>query len=301
MQEDMDPALDPTLDQLSRRKFIGRVGAGAVTAAAIGTGAGAQEKKASAVDDPHIEHHNVTFTSGSQKVEGFLAKPKGGGKHGSVIVIHEIFGVTDHIKDVTARLAKAGYNALAVNFFTREGAPPKLDGDFAPLMAFVNKIPDSQVLNDIQAAATYLRSQPGSNGKVGTVGFCWGGYYSMLASTLGSPGKKNILNAVVAYYGRIKLPPNTDRAMKPHSPLEAVPTMHAPLLGHFGALDTGITPEDAAALREELKKDHKTGEVYVYEGAGHAFNNDTRESYNAAAAKLAWGRTLDWFGKYLKG
>lgn len=292
MTEDMDPALDPALDQVSRRSFLESMSVSTFAVAILGPEAIGAQKSTRALDDTNLVHEEVKFPSRDAQMEGFLCRPKHETKRGSAVVIHEIFGLTDHIRDVACRLARAGFNGLAVNFFTREGRPPEAFGP--ELMAFVNKIPDDQIVGDVRAAAAYLRGRSDSNGKVGTVGFCWGGNVSMLAD-----GEIPDLNAAVAYYGRIRLPEGTDRTVKPHSPIELAPQMHAPLLGHFGATDTGIT-QDVPALREELKKHNKTAELYVYEGAGHAFNNDTRPSYNADAAKLAWRRTLEWFDRYLQ-
>jgi carboxymethylenebutenolidase len=211
-----------------------------------------------------------------------------------VIVVQEIFGVNDHIRDIACRLAKAGFIGLAVNYFAREGKPPSTEGGFGPVMEFVAKIPDSQVLSDTRAAVAYLRQRPDSNGKVGIVGFCWGGRVVMLAAA-----EVEHLDAAVAYYGRIRAREKT--ANQPHAPIELVAQMKTPLLGHFGALDRGIPVTDVEALREELKKYGKTAEIHIYEGANHAFNNDTRESYHPEAAQLAWKRTREWFDRYLKG
>lgn len=289
--DDMDPALDPSLDHVSRRRFLERMSAGTFAAAFVGKEALPQEKTPASLEDKSLVHDEVTFSSQGKRVDGFLCHPKGGGKRGSVIVIHEIFGLTDHIRDIACRCAKAGFNGLAVNFFTREGKPP--EGFGPPLMEFVGKIPDSQVIGDIAAAAEFLKKRPDSNGKVGTVGFCWGGRFSMLADA-----EVHSLNAAVAYYGRIRQANKS--ANQPNGPIDVVEKMHAPLLGHFGANDQGIPPVDAEALKEALKKHRKTAEIYEYEGAGHAFNNDTREAYHEPSAKLAWHRTLEWFDKYLK-
>jgi carboxymethylenebutenolidase len=289
--DQIDPALDPKLDQLSRRSFLGQAGAGAAAAAALATGACAQAGQ-KALEDTSLKHEDITFESGGQKVKAFLCRAAGEKKRGAVIVVHEIFGLNDHIKDVACRFAKAGYDGLAVDFFTREGAPPELKGDFAPLMAFVNKIPDRQIMGDVAAAARHLNARDVSNGKVGIVGFCWGGRVTML-----SAAKVKEIDAASAYYGRITAPAKTEN--QPESPMDLVASMKAPLLGNFGETDTGIT-KDVEPFREALKKEGKTAEIYVYNGAGHAFNNDTRPSYNVDAAKLAWQRTLDWFGKYLK-
>jgi len=291
---EIDPALDPTLDQVSRRSFIERMSMSTMAAAVLGKEAMAQDKKPSALADTSLAHEEVTFPSGDKCVQAFLCRPKTEGKRGSVIVVHEIFGLNDHIKDIACRAAKAGYNGLAVNFFTREGDPPSSPGDFRPLMEFVSKIPDRQIMGDIQAAAKWLRERPDSNGRVGIVGFCWGGRVSMLASA-------NVphLDAAVAYYGRIRQQAPSEN--QPQGPMDLVEKMNVPLLGHFGSLDRGIPVADVEALRQELKKRDKKAAIHVYEGANHAFNNDTRESYHAEAARLAWQRTLEWFDKYLKG
>ncbi len=298
--EALDPALDPRLDQLSRRSLLGRATAVA-TASVLGTGAAAQEpgKTTRALADASITHHDVdvSLKAGADGIapqfKGFLARPKTGGKRGAVIVVHEIFGLTDHIKSIACRLAEAGFTALAPDLFTREGPPPPMSGGFGPLMGFVNNISDKQIMADLKGAMTHLRQESDANGKVGVVGFCWGGRISMLLDA-----NAPMLNAAVAYYGRISATEKTPN--QPHYPIDLLDKMTAPLLGHFGAKDTGIPPEEAAKLRAGLKDAGKTAEIYVYEGAGHAFNNDTRESYYAPAADLAWKRTLAWFNKYLK-
>lgn len=295
----MDPALDPELDRMSRRRFLGKVGASAAVAAAASAGALGQDKTPGALNDSSLAHENVTFKSGSDTIEGFLCRPKGEGRRPSVIVVQEIFGVNDHIRDIACRLARAGYIGLAVNFFTREGKPP--EGFGPPLMEFVGRIADEQVLQDIRSASAYLRSRSDCTGKIGLVGFCWGGYFAMLAAAMpaGADGKMP-LDASVAYYGRIRLAPNADRQKKPHAPIEVVEKVRTPLLGHFGALDRGIPVEDVQAYQDELKKRGAVAEIHIYEGANHAFNNDTREMYHAEAAKLAWQRTLDWYARHLK-
>ena len=136
-----------------------------------------------------------------------------------------------------------------------------------------------------------LKSLPQSNKKVGIVGFCYGGRVSMILD-----GYVPELNAAVAYYGRIS---GNKTEGQPAQPIDLAEKMKAPLLGHFGAQDNGIPPSEAEKLQDALKQHNKAAEIYVYEGAGHAFNNDTRESYRPEVAKLAWQRTLDWFKKYL--
>ena len=291
--DDIDPALDPSLDQLSRRRFMERVGTSAAAATAMAAGACAQENKPGALADSALSQEEVTFKSGDKEIKAFLCRPRAEARRGSVIVVHEIFGLNPHIRDIACRLARAGYNGLAVNFFTREGQPPPLEGGFGPLMEWVGKIPDAQVMADVRAGANYLRSRKDSNGRVGIVGFCWGGRVSMLAAA-----NVNELNAAVAYYGRIRVPQPNER--QTHGPIDLVAKTSVPVLGHFGQKDQAIPAADVEAYRDALKKADKTSEIHIYGDAGHAFNNDTRESFHKPTAELAWTRTLEWFGKHLR-
>ena len=159
------------------------------------------------------------------------------------------------------------------------------------MMEFVGKIPDSQLVGDLEALCIYLKQHPHSNKKVGIVGFCWGGRVSMITN-----GVSDKVDASVAYYGRVS---GAKTVNQPAHPFDLAAKMHAPLLAHFGAKDQSIPPSEANKLREALLNAHKVSEVFVYEKAGHAFNNDTRESYEPESAKLAWSRTLAWFKKYL--
>ena len=287
-----DPALDPALDQLSRRTLLTRIGAGAAGTFAAALGA---ETTAEAEPKPEIVRSDIAFESkhsdATAQVKAFLASPKTNHKRGGVIVVHEIFGLTDHIKSVAVRLAEAGYDAIAVDFFTNSGPLPDYKTDFKPLAEYVGKIPDSQIVSDTAGAAKTLRALPHSNGKVGIIGFCWGGRISMLYDAAAPD-----LNAAVAYYGRIS---GEKTANQPEYPIDVAAKMNAPLLGAFGAEDKGIPPTEVKKLEDALKAAHKTAELHEYEKAGHAFNNDTRESYRPEAAKLAWKRTLDWYHKYL--
>lgn len=303
--KEFDPALDPELDRLSRRTLLGRAGAAAIVAGGtiVESSSEAQQgaKPVHALEDPNLEKSTIHIKATKAEngaltadvdFKGFLVQPKGESKRGSVIVIHEIFGLTDHIKDVACRFAQAGYTALAPDLFTREGTPPPMSGGFQPLMQFVSKVPDAQILGDLRGAIQYLHTLPHSNGKVGSVGFCWGGRISMLLDA-DAPD----LNAAVAYYGRIS---GEHTANQPAHPIDVAEKIDAPLLGHFGAEDQSIPPPEVEKLREALKAHHKTADLNIYPNAGHAFNNDTRESYRPETAKLAFHRTLDWFKKYLR-
>ena len=228
-------------------------------------------------DDLIIE--DVTYQGDGATMKGYVAKPKRAGKYGSVIVIHENRGLTLHIKDIARRVAKAGYLAMAPDALSPFGGTPANDDEARGLFS---KIESTKNLNNFLKGFDYLKSRPDSNGKTACVGFCWGGgLVNQLA--VNSPS----LLAAVAYYGG--QPAATD-----------VPKIKAEMLLHYGGLDTRI---DAGipAYEAALKASGVKYQIFVYEGANHAFNNDTSaERYNAAAAKLAWDRTLSLFAKTIK-
>jgi carboxymethylenebutenolidase len=231
-----------------------------------------------AEDDPRVKGEMVTFKAGANDVSGYLARPAAEGKYPSVVVVHENRGLNPHIKDVARRLAVDGFLALAVDFLSPVGGTPP-DQDKARDM--IGTLLASDVTNWAQAAVAYLRTNEAGNGKVGAVGFCWGG---------GVVGRLAVaaptLDAAVVYYGQ--QPPVVD-----------VPQIKAPLLLNYAGIDARI---DAGipAFEEALKKSGKEYTLYIYEGAQHAFNNDTNEArYNKAAADLAWGRTVEFFKKHL--
>jgi carboxymethylenebutenolidase len=202
-------------------------------------------------------------------------------------------GLNDHIRDVAARLALAGYVALAPDLYSREGGAPEAT-DFSVIRAFTAKIADDRIVGDLQAGALYLsgRSEVGSR-KIGTVGFCMGGLYVLLFAA-----QTPSLGAGVVYYGRPIYRETTPQ--KPTSPLALIPRLRVPLQAHYGEADTGIPLDDVEALKKAIPAG-VPGEIYTYKDAPHAFHNDTRESYREEPAKLAWGRTLAFFNRHLKG
>jgi carboxymethylenebutenolidase len=232
-----------------------------------------------AEDDPRVKGEMVTFKAGAQDVSGYLVRPAADGKYASVVVVHENRGLNPHTKDVARRLAVDGFQALAVDFLSPVGGTPS-DQDKARDMIGTLQAPD--VTSWAQGAVAYLRSNPSSNGKVGAVGFCWGG---------GVIGRLAVaeptLNAGVVYYGQ-------------QPPAEDVAKIKAPLLLNYAGMDERINA-GIPAFEEALKAGGKDYTLYTYEGAQHAFLNDTNEArYNKEAADLAWGRTLDFFKKHLQ-
>jgi carboxymethylenebutenolidase len=229
--------------------------------------------------DDRITTEHITYAGDDCTVKGYLAKPKQPGKYGSVLVIHENRGLNPHIEDVTRRVAVAGYLALAPDALSPFGGTPANEDDARNLFS---KLDEKKNLNNFIKGLEYLKSRDESNGKTGCVGFCWGGgIANQLAVHVPD------LKAAVAYYGR--QPDAAD-----------VPKIKAAVQLHYGGLDERI---DAGipAYEEALKKAGVKYELYVYEGAQHAFNNDTAPTrYNAAAAKLAWERTLKFFSETIK-
>jgi carboxymethylenebutenolidase len=250
----------------------------AATAAA--PAAGATSPLSVAADDPDVAGSDVTFQSDTA-VNGYVARPKAEGTYPGVIVIHENRGLTDHIRDVARRLAKAGYVALAPDLASRAGGSAKVGADKLPGY-FANAKPEDLV-KDLNSAVDFLGQQPGVKAdKYGVVGFCFGG---ALVLRLAAANPK--IAAAVCYYG---VTPD---------PASQMSATNAAILGQYGATDQRV---DATipALEQVMQQSGKTFQKYLYEGAGHAFNNDTGQNYNQEAAVAAWQRTLDWFGKYLK-
>ena len=264
---------------MSRRSFLERltVLAGG-TAAANAMLALLQNNYALAEMVPESDSRIQTETATIAAIDSYVAKPANGDKFPAVIVVHENRGLNPHIKDVTRRLAVEGFLAVGVDLLTPLGGTPS-DEDKARDM--IGQLKPDDVAKQLTAVVDELRKRPDSNGKVGAVGFCWGGgAANNLAVT------DPTLNAAVAYYGR------QPEAAK-------VASIKAPMLLHYGGLDTNINP-GIPAYEEALKAGGKDYKIYVYEGANHAFNNDTNAArYNKEAADLAWSRTLEFLKAHL--
>nr|WP_202049973.1 dienelactone hydrolase family protein [Microvirga mediterraneensis] len=268
---------------MNRRNFLDKLAALAGSTAAATTLLSVLQSnyaKAQTVEetDPRIVTETVDIP-GAQGLKGYLVKPKDAtGKLPTVIVIHENRGLNPHIKDVTRRVATQGFIALGLDYLSPMGGTPA-DEDKGRDMIGQLKVPD--VIAYGKAAVAYLKGLPEGNGKVGAIGFCWGGG-AVNNLAVNDPD----LNAGVAYYGG---QPKADD----------VPKIKAAMLLHYGGLDERINA-GIPAYEAALKQAGKTYEIYVYEGANHAFNNDTGAArYNKEAADLAWGRTLAFLKKYL--
>jgi carboxymethylenebutenolidase len=228
-----------------------------------------------AEDDEDITSEGITYVGDGSTMKAYLAKPKKiSGKIGAVLVIHENRGLNPHIKDITRRVAKAGYMALGVDALSPLGGTPANEDEARGLFGKLDTVKN---INNFVKGFDYLRSLKESNGKTACVGFCWGGG---LANQLAVNSPQ--LNAAVAYYGR-------------QADAVDVPKIKASLMLHYGGLDERVNA-GISAFETALKIAAIKHEIYVYEGANHAFNNDSSPTrYNAEVAKLAWERTLRLF------
>jgi carboxymethylenebutenolidase len=271
---------------LSRRDFLDgaqKFAVGGVTAAALFEMLKPNYAWAIQVqpDDRRIKSEIVTAPSpqGNGSIKGYLVRPANTEKLPAVLVIHENRGLNPYIEDVARRLATANFIAFAPDGLTSVGGYP---GDDEKGAALFTKVDGAKMREDFLAAAKWLKSRPDSTGRLGVIGFCFGGgVTNMLAVRMGSD-----LDAAVPFYGT---QPTGDDVSK----------IKAPILANYGELDTRITsgwPGFDAALTAA----HVPHEGYVYKGANHGFHNDTTPRYDEAAAKIAWQRTLDWLNKYLR-
>jgi carboxymethylenebutenolidase len=202
-------------------------------------------------------------------------------------VISEIFGVHAYIADVARRFAKLGYLALAPDLFVRQGDPSKYQSIAELQKEIISKIPDAQVMGDLDAVVVWAKANGGNVDKLGITGFCWGGRITWLYAAH-NPNVK----AGVAWYGRLV---GDKTALTPKHPIDIAADLKTPVLGLYGAKDSGIPVSTVAQMQEALKKAGNKSEFVVFPDAGHAFHADYRPSYVEADAKEGWRRCVEWF------
>ena len=268
---------------LTRREFITRLAvvAGGTTAAyslMISLENNYAHAEMISKDDKRIESSNINYKGVSGDVRAYLVLPKGDKKVPGVVVIHEIWGLNAHIEDVTRRLAVEGFMAMAPDALSPLGGSPEDPQKAFPMM---RQLDAGTTVKNYIAAAKYLKNHPRSNGNVGVVGFCWGGSMTNQVA-VNWPD----LKAAAPFYGGQPAP-------------EDVPRIKASMILHYAGNDTRIN-QGISAFEEALKKASIEYKIYMYEGAEHAFYNDTNPSrYNKEAAQLAWKRTIDFFREKL--
>ena len=248
---------------------------------------------------PEVQSEMMHYPGhGGTSVSAYLSRPTTSGPHPGVIVIMEAFGLNDHIKDVADRFAREGYIALAPDMYTREGTPDISNPDtmLQNVMRIMFSVPDSQAMGDLDAGAQYIKSQADSNGKVGAIGFCSGGRYTLMFGCT----SKNLDAAVDSAGGFITQDgPNEQEDTRPVPPIDMIADLNCPLLGLFGEEDPNPSPEHAERLQAELDKHGKTYEMRMYPDAGHAFFADYRDSYRPVPAQDMWHRVLTFYDKHL--
>jgi carboxymethylenebutenolidase len=270
---------------LTRRDFVrAAVGSGFATAVLPVT---AQAIK---TDSTGLTVGEVTIMVGDFKMPAYRAMPEGGKNLPVVLVVSEIFGVHEHIADVTRRFARLGYLAIAPELFERQGDAQSY-GEIDKLIAeVVGKVPDTQVMGDLDACVAWARANGGDTSRLAVTGFCWGGRITWLYAAHNPE-----LKAAVAWYGQLIGAPS---GLKPTNPIDLVAQLNVPVLGLYGAEDTGIPIAAVDRMKAALATGNvaaKQSLVVVYPGAGHAFHADYRPSYMKLAAEDGWRRCVAWF------
>ena len=270
---------------LNRRAF-------AVTSLATGVALSVQPIAASSIttDATGLETGEAKIPVADGEIPAYFAKPAKGTKLKTVIVIQEIFGIHEWIKDVCRRFAKEGYFAVAPSLYSRQGDPLAYT-DIQKLVAeIVMKVDDNVVLTDIDSTAKWAAGNGGDPAKLAVTGFCWGGRQTWLY-TAHNPNVK----AGVAWYGGLV---RKEGSTQPKHPVEVAAQLKGRVLGLYGELDKGITLEHVEAMRAAIKAAGDTSEIIVYPGADHGFLADYRPTYHEASAKDAWGKCLAWFKRH---
>ena len=232
----------------------------------------------------------VTYARGGETLRGHLAAPDERPDRAAIVLIPDVHGLSDLYREIAGRFAARGFATLAVDMYTREGAPKLASAVEA--MRWIARLPDERILGDVRAAIDHLGAA-GSRRRIGVTGFCMGGQYALLsACTLRG------LAASVSFYGMVRYPQNND--LKPKSPLQAAPELTCPYLGIFGEEDALIPMEDVAELRAKLEAAGKRFRIDTYPGCGHAFLNHNRpDAYRPQAAAQAFESAVEFFTTHL--
>ncbi|HJW04052.1 MAG TPA: dienelactone hydrolase family protein [Azospira sp.] len=227
---------------------------------------------------------------GDGSIPAYCAKPDKGGNLPTILVVSEIFGVHEYIQDICRRLAKLGYLTIAPELFLRQGDPAKVESIPQLMETIIAKVPDAQVLGDLDGCAAWAAKNGGDPKRLAITGFCWGGRITWLYCAH-NPAVK----AGVAWYGRLV---GNVSDLTPKHPLDVVPSLKAPVLGLYGGQDPGIPLDTVDKMRAALKAAGKASEIVVYPDAPHAFHADYRPSYRPEAAADGWQRLQAWLKQH---
>jgi carboxymethylenebutenolidase len=273
------------MKKLTRRKFVATGLAAGFAAAVLPISAQTISTDANGLTAGDVE---IPANDGKQ-LPGYRAMPAQGGPFPTILVIQEIFGVHEHIKDVCRRLAKLGYLAVAPALFVRQGDVSQLKDHKEIIEKVVKKVPDWQVMSDLDSTVEWAEKNGGDTKRLGITGFCWGGRITWLYAA-----RSQKIKAGVAWYGKLKGERNDTT---PEFPIDAAKSLKAPVRGLYGEEDTGIPMDTVNAMKVELRDRGSKAEILLYK-APHAFFADYRPSYRPEAAADAWKKMLEWFDQH---
>jgi carboxymethylenebutenolidase len=278
---------------MSRRQFLARMSATGINLAGFALASSSVAGELIETSTQGLLTTDGTVLSEGFKVPIYEARPAAAGKYPILIVIPEIFGMHEHIKDVTRRFAKEGFFSVTFEPYAREGGVRNLP-DIDAVRKVANAVPDKRAMADLDALVAYAKKHPAARpDRIGITGFCRGGMYTLLYAA-----HNHEITAGVAWYGSIK--PEKKEGIRAAGPLDLAAQIKAPILGLYGGEDLGIPTVDVKEMEAAIKRSGGTAEFVIYPGAPHAFFADYRPSYRADAAKDAWNRCLAWFNQYLK-
>ena len=281
----MNEDLTRMTPELSRREFV-------VTSLAAGFAMAVRPVSAHTIttDTSGLVAGEVKIPVGDGEMPAYRAMPAKGESFPVVLVVQEIFGVHEHIKDICRRFAKLGHLALAPELYARQGDVSQITNINEIISKVVSKVPDAQVMSDLDASVRWAEKNKGNSGKLAITGFCWGGRIVWLYAAH-SPK----LKAGVAWYGRLVGQPDE---LHPKHPIDLVSQLKAPVLGLYGGADSGIPNDTVERMNKALKDEGKPSEIVLYPDTPHGFYADYRPTYRKEQAQDAWRRLQDWFKKH---
>jgi len=284
MQSNNDSLVVDDSNTMERRDFIkAAVGFGfAVAAGPICA------KTVIRTDSQGLSEGEFSLDIAGQPVPVYMAQPKDKSNLPVVIVISEIFGLHEHIADVARRFAKLGYLAVAPELFIRQGEPADYFNIPDLMKNVISKVPDEQVIGDLDAIVEWSKRNGGDPEKIAVAGFCWGGRFAWLYAAHNPK-----IKAAVAWYGRL-VPDGAPTALSPTNPIDIAPTLTTPVLGLYGGKDPGISAASIQKMKDALATGTSQSEFMVYPKAGHAFYADYRPSFMPEEAKDSWKRCIEW-------
>jgi len=279
---------------MSRRQFLARMSAAGINLTGFALASGSIAGEVITTPTAGITAADGKVTSHDFQVPIYEAHPSAPGKYPVLLVIPEIFGMHEHIKDVARRFAKEGFVSITFEPYAREGGVLHVP-DMPAVRKVVDAVPDDRIMADLDTIAAYAKKHPAARpDRIGVTGFCRGGLYTLLYAA-----HNRRLKAAVAWYGQIK--PEKKPGVRSVGPLDVAGQIKIPVLGLYGEADMGIPAADVREMEAALKAAGGTAEFILYPGAPHAFFADYRPSYRVDAARDAWARCIAWFNKYLKG